>query len=111
MVNRHYAIVTKEYKLIHYYYVEDQWELIDRKKDPTELRNVYEDQAYAEIREDLHKRLEALRAKYKDNSQLSQRYIDDLMKDASDGKVFGVTKEKVEEIKARRSKIEQNPSK
>ena len=111
MVNRHYAIVTKEYKLIHYYYVEDQWELIDRKKDPMELRNVYEDPAYAEIREDLHKRLEVLRAKYKDNSQLSQRYIDDLMKDASDGKVFGVTKEKVEEIKARRSKIEQNPSK
>lgn len=111
MVNRHYAIVTKEYKLIHYYYVEDQWELIDRKKDPMELRNVYEDPAYKEIREDLHKRLEALRAKYKDNSQLSERYIDDLMKDASDGKVFGVTKEKVEEIKARRSKIEQNPSK
>ena len=111
MVNRHYAIVTKEYKLIHSYYVEDQWELIDRKKDPMELRNVYEDPAYAEIREDLHKRLEVLRAKYKDNSQLSQRYIDDLMKDASDGKVFGVTKEKVEEIKARRSKIEQNPSK
>lgn len=111
MVNRHYAIVTKEYKLIHYYYVEDQWELIDRKKDPMELRNVYEDPGYAEIRADLHKRLEALRAKYKDNSQLSQRYIDDLMKDASDGKVFGVTKEKVEEIKARRRKIEQNPSK
>lgn len=111
MVNRHYAIVTKEYKLVHYYYVEDQWELIDRKKDPMELRNVYEDPGYAEIRADLHKRLEALRAKYKDNSQLSQRYIDDLMKDASDGKVFGVTKEKVEEIKARRSKIEQNPPK
>ncbi|WP_418884526.1 sulfatase [Cognataquiflexum nitidum] len=111
MVNRHYAIVTKEYKLIHYYYVEDQWELIDRKNDPMELRNVYEDPAYAEIRDDLHKRLEALRTKYKDNSQLSQRYIDDLMKDASDGKVFGVTKEKVEEIKDRRSKIEQNPSK
>jgi arylsulfatase A-like enzyme len=106
MVNRHYAIVTKEYKLIHYYYVEDQWELIDRKKDPMELRNVYEDPAYAEIREDLHKRLETLRAKYKDNSQLSQRYIDDLMKDASDGKVFGVTKEKVEAIKERRNKIE-----
>ncbi|MCS4434185.1 sulfatase [Aquiflexum sp. XJ19-10] len=107
MVNRHYAIVTKEYKLIHYYYVEDQWELIDRKNDPMELRNVYQDPAYAEIREDLHKRLEALRAKYKDNSQLSQRYIDDFMKDAADGKVFGVTKEKVEAIKERRSKIEQ----
>ena len=111
MVNRHYAIVTKEYKLIHYYYVEDQWELIDRKKDPMELRNVYEDPAYAEIREDLHNRLEALRTKYKDNSQTSQRYIDAFMKDAAEGKVFGVTKEKVEEIKARRDLIEQNPFK
>ncbi|MCR9016780.1 sulfatase [Aquiflexum gelatinilyticum] len=108
MVNRHYAIVTKEYKLIHYYYVEDQWELIDRKKDPMELRNVYKDPAYSEIREDLHKRLEALRTKYKDNSQISQSYINDLMKDASDGKVFGVTKEKVEAIKERRNKIEQS---
>ena len=111
MVNRHYAIVTKEYKLIHYYYVEDQWELIDRIKDPMEMRNVYEDPAYNEIKNDLHARLEALREKYKDNSQTSQSYIDDFMKDAAEGKVFGVTKEKVEEIKARRDLIEQNPFK
>jgi hypothetical protein len=32
MVNRHYAIVTKDYKLIHYYFAEDTWELIDRKR-------------------------------------------------------------------------------
>lgn len=111
MVNRHYAIVTKEYKLIHYYYVEDQWELIDRIKDPMEMRNVYDDPAYNEIKKDLHVRLEAMREKFKDNSQTSQRYIDDFMKDAAEGKVFGVTKEKVEEIRERRNKIEQNPSK
>jgi arylsulfatase A-like enzyme len=111
MVNRHYAIVTKEYKLIHYYYVEDQWELIDRIKDPMEMRNVYDDPAYNEIKKDLHVRLEAMREKFKDNSQTSQRYIDDFMKDAAEGKVFGVTKEKVEEIRERRNKIDQNPSK
>ncbi len=106
MVNRHYAIVTKDYKLIHYYYVEDQWELIDRKKDPLELKNVYDDPAYAQVRANLHKRLDQLRAQYKDNAQLSQRYVDQFMEDASQGKVFGVTKEKVEQIRARRRKVD-----
>ena len=105
MVNRHYAIVTMEYKLIHYYYVEDQWELIDRKKDPRELKNVYNDPAYAKVRKDLHTRLDQLRKKYHDSPELSQGYIDKFMEDATNGKVFGVTKEKVDEIKARRAKI------
>lgn len=108
MVNRHYAIVTKDYKLIHYYYVEDQWELIDREKDPLELTNEYDNPAYAEIREDLHKRLDALRVKYKDNDQLSQRYINDLLEDALEGEVFGISKEKVREILERRKTVEAN---
>lgn len=107
MVNRHYAIVTKDYKLIHYYFVEDQWELIDRKKDPQELKNVYNDSAYSTIRKELHTRLDQLRKKYKDNSQLSRGYIDKFMEDASNGKVFGVSKEKAQEIKARRAKVEE----
>lgn len=107
MVNRHYAIVTKDYKLIHYYYVEDQWELIDRKKDPKELRNVYNDPAYTKIKKDLHVRLEQLRKQYGDNTALSQDYVDRFMHDASEGKVFGVSKEKVNEIKSRRSNVEQ----
>ncbi|MCF8361602.1 MAG: sulfatase, partial [Prolixibacteraceae bacterium] len=41
MVKRHYAIVTKEYKLIHFYYDVDEWELYDREKDPHEMKNVY----------------------------------------------------------------------
>jgi len=108
MVNRHYAIVTKEYKLIHYYFVEDQWELIDRVKDPQELKNVYDDPAYAAIRADLHQRLEDLRIKYKDNSELSQGYIDKLMEDATEGKVWGINNKQVEEIKSRRQKITAN---
>ncbi|TVP51844.1 MAG: DUF4976 domain-containing protein [Mongoliibacter sp.] len=105
MVNRHYAIVTKDYKLVHYYYVEDQWELLDRNKDPLELKNFYDDPAYADIKLDLHDRLEALRTKYKDSNEISQKYIDLLMKDAAEGKVFGVSKEKVEEIKERRRRL------
>lgn len=104
MVNRHYAIVTKDYKLIHYYFVEDTWELIDRKKDPMEMKNVYDDPAYAKVKKDLHVKLEELRKKYKDNTALSERYVDEFMKDASDGKVFGVTKEMAEKILERRKK-------
>lgn len=76
MVKRHYAIITKEYKLVHYYFDNDEWELIDRKKDPMELTNVYDDPAYAEIRADLHKQLDGLREKYGDSSELSQEYIE-----------------------------------
>ena len=104
MVNRHYAIVTKDYKLIHYYFVDDEWELIDRKKDPMELKNVYNDPAYAQVKKDLHIKLEKLREKYKDNTSLSQQYIDQFMKDASAGKVFGVSKEAAEKIVERRKK-------
>ena len=105
MVNRHYAIVTKDYKLIHYYFVEDTWELIDRKKDPTELKNVYDDPAYAKVRKDMHRRLDELRKKYKDNTELSRQYVDRFLEDASNGKVFGVTKEDVQAILERRKKI------
>lgn len=104
MVNRHYAIVTKDYKLVHYYYVEDQWELLDRNKDPLELKNFYDDPAYVEIKADLHRRLDALREKYKDNTDISQRYIDQFMDDALDGKVFGISKEKAYEIMQRRER-------
>lgn len=106
MVNRHYAIVTKDYKLIHYYYVEDQWELIDRQKDPQELRNEYNNPAYAKIKATLHKKLEELRYQYKDNTALSNSYVERLMSDAEKGKVFGVSKEKAAEIRARRKKVE-----
>ena len=104
MVNRHYALVTQEYKLVHYYFIQDYWELIDRKKDPMELRNVYDDPAYAEIKADLHKRLDELRVKYKDSKEISDGYIDRLLDDALEGKVWGISKEKAEEIKSQRIK-------
>ncbi len=104
MVNRHYAIITKEYKLIHYYFAADEWELIDRKKDPMELKNVYNDPAYRSIRIDLHAKLASLRKKYKDNDTVSQRYIDDFMRDAAAGKVYGVSGEMAKMILERKRK-------
>jgi len=79
MVKRHYAIVTQEYKLTHYYFDTDEWELIDRIKDPQELKNEYENPAYAEIRQELHQRLEEMRLYYGDNTENSQRYLEEYL--------------------------------
>ena len=76
MVKRHYGIVTEDYKLAHFYYDVDEWELYDRKKDKNELKNVYNDPAYAEAAAELKEKLAALRVKYKDSEALDQRYID-----------------------------------
>ena len=89
-VNRHYAAITKDYKLIHYYFDLDYWELIDRKKDSLEQHNYYDDPAYSEIQKDLHKKLDKLREQYGDSEALSQRYIDEFMPLAKEGKVWGV---------------------
>ena len=76
MVKRHYGIVTREYKLAHFYYDVDEWEMYDRKNDAQEMRNVYDDPAYATIRAKLHLELKELRLKYKDSAELDKKYID-----------------------------------
>jgi arylsulfatase A-like enzyme len=76
MVKRHYGIVTKEYKLVHFYYDIDEWELYDRKKDPQEMTNVYDDPAYASTITQLHEELKELRIKYRDSPELDKKYID-----------------------------------
>jgi arylsulfatase A-like enzyme len=77
MVKRHYGIVTERYKLIHFYYDIDEWELYDLKNDPHELHNVYDQPAYKDIQEDLHERLKKIRVYYKDSDELTQKYIDE----------------------------------
>ncbi len=76
-VRRHYGITTDSYKLIHFYYDLDTWELYDLQKDPSELNNIYGDPAYADIQNELHKQLEELRAKYEDNDSLDQQFIEE----------------------------------
>jgi arylsulfatase A-like enzyme len=76
MVKRHYGIVTREYKMAHFYYDVDEWELYDRKNDPQEMKNVYHDPAYAQVVEELTERLAELRIKYKDSEELDRKYIE-----------------------------------
>ncbi len=75
-VKRHFGIVTKEFKLVHFYFDVDEWELYDRLKDPQEMNNVYNDPDYQEIVKDLKAKLVDLRVKYKDSEELDQKYID-----------------------------------
>jgi len=75
MVKRHYGMSTDRYKLIHYYYNIDEWELYDIKEDPQELKNVYNDPAYASVKTDLHKKLAELMTKYKDSDALAKSFL------------------------------------
>jgi arylsulfatase A-like enzyme len=48
-VRPHYGVITDRYKLIHYYKPDvDDWELLDREKDPLETKSFYKDPAYAD---------------------------------------------------------------
>jgi arylsulfatase A-like enzyme len=75
MVKRHYGMSTERYKLIHYYYDIDEWELYDLKADPLEMKNVYNDPAYKKVRDDLHLRLKKLMEKYKDSEELAKSIL------------------------------------
>lgn len=75
MVKRHYGMSTERYKLIHYYYDIDEWELYDIQADPQEMKNVYNDPDYASIKVDLHKRLEILMKKYKDSDASAKSFL------------------------------------
>jgi len=67
-VKRHYGVRTQRYKLIHFYHDIDEWELYDLRKDPREMKNVYDDAAYADIIKDLKAELKRLRDELKDTT-------------------------------------------
>ena len=52
-VQPHYGIRTDRYKLIHFYYDIDVWEMYDLEKDPDELNNIYGQPEYADVQADL----------------------------------------------------------
>ena len=63
-VRRHYGVRTERHKLIHFYNLKE-WELYDLKKDPNELKSVYDDPAYAGVVAELKKELTRLREHYR----------------------------------------------
>jgi arylsulfatase A-like enzyme len=74
----HYGVRTDRHKLIYYYgdglgiagtsarRVPPEWELFDLVQDPAELRNVYDDPAYAAVRAELTAELASLQASLRD---------------------------------------------
>jgi len=70
-VQPHYGVKTDRYKLMHFYYSMDEWELYDLKTDPNEMRNIYSE-APPELIATLKKELETLRKEYKDDGSMQQ---------------------------------------
>ena len=70
MVQPHYGIRTKRFKLIHFYYSMDEWELYDLDNDPNEMNNLYGQPKYKKLTKLLKKKLKALQKKYKDDMSL-----------------------------------------
>jgi len=71
-VQPHYGVRTERYKLIHYYYNMNEWELFDLDNDKDELNNLYGTDGYSDITEDLKGKLKKLQSKYKDDMSLEE---------------------------------------
>lgn len=66
-VRPHYGVITDRYKLVHFYKPDvDDWELLDRSKDPLETKNFYSDPAYADTVKELKSELNRLQAEVKE---------------------------------------------
>ncbi|YCM47103.1 sulfatase/phosphatase domain-containing protein (plasmid) [Verrucomicrobiaceae bacterium 227] len=66
-VAKHYGIRTNRFKLIYYYEL-DEWEMFDLREDPDELRNRYQDKAFADTIDQLKIKLHKLREHYADHT-------------------------------------------
>lgn len=69
-VQPHYGIRTDRYKLIHFYYNIDVWELYDLENDPNELNNLAKNEDYQDVLENLKEQLKALQKEYGDDGSL-----------------------------------------
>ncbi len=57
-------MVNQHYKLIYYYQL-DEWELFDMRRDPSELRSLYDNPLYQDVVTELKAELKKLRTQYK----------------------------------------------
>ena len=64
---------TDRYKLIHFYYNVDVWELYDLQEDPKEMNNLIQDPAYASLVDELKLEITKLQKEYGDELTLDQR--------------------------------------
>jgi arylsulfatase A-like enzyme len=76
MAKRHYGVRTERYKLLHFYYDIDAWELYDLGEDPNEINNLYKDPAYADIITELKAEIKRLQTLYGDSDELAQKFLE-----------------------------------
>ena len=69
-VQPHYGVRTSRYKLIHYYYNMDEWELFDLKNDPSEMVNLYGTSGTKKLTRRLKNKIIELQVQYKDDMSL-----------------------------------------
>jgi len=74
-VKRHYGARTDRYKLIHFYYDVDEWELYDLDLDPQELNNVINDPEYQSIKTKMMNHLRQLQDQYGDSDELANEIL------------------------------------
>lgn len=65
-VSPHFGIQTERYKLIRFYKRVNSWELYDLKKDPHEMKNLYDAKKYRKIQDNLKIDLKHLIEQYED---------------------------------------------
>ena len=74
-VKRHNGVRTERYKLIHFYYDVDEWELYDLQEDPGEMNNLYGQEGYEEITAELKEELKKLQEKYGESDELIKSFL------------------------------------
>lgn len=72
-VQPHYGVRTDRYKLIHFYYNVDIWELYDLENDPNELHNIYNEPEHSELIKELKAEIDRLQQQYGDTVSMEER--------------------------------------
>jgi len=67
-VRPHYGVITGRFKLVHFYYDADYWEMFDLQQDPEEMRSVFGQSEYADQQKFLEQELSRLRTELKDTN-------------------------------------------
>ena len=71
-VQPHYGIRNERYKLIHFYYDIDVWELYDLKNDPNELNNIISSKGHENLIRELKNELYDLKKSYGNNMSFDE---------------------------------------
>ena len=73
-VKRQYGARTDRYKIVHFYWDVNRWELYDLEKDPAEMHNLYFDPAYTAVKDHMMDVLNGLQVKYDDPDPTKDNY-------------------------------------